>query len=71
MLVFVQIVKYVQGSRRQEDTNRIAQQIQSSGYSHHLAPLKHLHQKNHDNNMSDFRLQFVKRADFHPFRPFL
>ncbi|CAB4268171.1 unnamed protein product [Prunus armeniaca] len=42
------------------------QQIQTSGYLHHLAPLKHLYQKNHDNYMSHFRLELIECANFHP-----
>ena len=71
MVSFVKIMKNVQRSGRQENTYRIAQQIHAGGYSHHFAPLEHLYEKNHYNYVSDFRLQFIERAYFHPLRPLL
>lgn len=69
--IFVQIVKNVQRSRRQEYTNWVAQQVQPRRDGHHLAPFKHLHQKDHHNHMPYFGLQLVEWADLHPLRPLL
>lgn len=71
MVSFMKIMKNVQRSGRQENTYRIAQQIHPSGYGHHFAPLEHLYEKNHYNYVSNFRLQFIERAYFHPLRPLL
>lgn len=67
----VKVVQDVQWSGRQEDADRVAQQVQPRCYLHHFAPLEHLHQKDHDDDMPYFGFQFVQGGNLHPLWSFL
>ena len=71
VVALVEIVQDVERSRRQEDAHGVAEEVQPCGYLHHLAPLEHLHQQNHHNDMPNFRLELVEGCDLHPLWPFL
>lgn len=71
LLWSVKIMQDVQRSRRQENADRVAQQIGAGGYAHHLAPLKHLDKQDHHDDVPNFSLQLIEWADFHPLGPLL
>lgn len=71
MIALVENVQDVERSRRQEDADRVAEEVHPCGYHYRLAPLEHLNQQNHHNDMPNFRLELVEGRDLHPLWPFL
>jgi hypothetical protein len=71
VVALVEVMQDVERGRRQEDADRVAEEVQPRGDCHHLAPLEHLHQQDHHDDVPHYCLQLVEGGDLHPLGAFL